>query len=81
MKNWLPPHWKVWLSVRRRLTCSDFDGDVTIEFGDESNAFFKNAFFVTDKERKEVAVFTEHFGYFVFKTYEEFKIQGSERPL
>ena len=42
-----------------------FEG-VRLRFDDGSEASFKYAFFVEDRERKELAVFTEHCGYHVF---------------
>lgn len=40
---------------------------VVIQYEDESQAVYRNAIAVCSEERKQVAVFTEHCGYLVFK--------------
>lgn len=73
----LPPHWQQWVrdwalkkSQGRFDTfgASDFRGTVRLRFVDGSYALFEHAFHALDEARKELAVFTEHCGYFVFSS-------------
>lgn len=54
------------------LSVYDFSENLNlkISFLDGSYAFFNDAFYWIDSERKEVAVFTEHCGYHIFNTGE-----------
>ena len=56
--------------TKEGLLCSDFSCDerVAIEFEDGSNALFNFAFALYDPEKHKVAVFTEHCGYFEFRS-------------
>ncbi|MGI8669547.1 MAG: hypothetical protein ACR2J3_06800 [Aridibacter sp.] len=45
---------------------SDFNYDLKIDFDDGSNAFFHYAFYMVNKEWREIAVFTKHNGYHIF---------------
>jgi hypothetical protein len=69
MFHYLPDHWRQWLHQRGRpLDVKDFgQTQVTLRFVDGSIAFFEYAFFAVDDERGELAVFTEHCGYHVFR--------------
>lgn len=53
---------------RKKLDTKDFDPKsiVKIRFDDESSAEFNQAFFIYSKELNEIAVFTEHCGYYIF---------------
>jgi len=51
---------------RDRLSASDFQFNLKINFEDSSFAFFHYAFYLLDRELNEVAVFTEHCGYHIF---------------
>ena len=72
----LPQRWKdkieIYLqkqgSKYKELSSYDFslNQNIKIIFDDGSNAFFKDSFYWTDSELKEVAVFTEHCGYHIF---------------
>jgi len=72
----LPGHWREWVEARaaqsgrgghQRLGAADFpNATVRLKFEDSSEASFRHAFFVEDRERNELAVFTEHCGYHVF---------------
>jgi hypothetical protein len=50
------------------LSAYDFSDNLNlkISFSDRSYAFFNDAFYWIDNERKEVAVFTEHCGCHIF---------------
>ena len=71
----LPQRWKDrihdYLSEKgskyMEFSAYDFSDNLNlkISFDDGSNAFFKDAFYWTDEEAKEVAVFTEHCGYHI----------------
>ncbi len=70
----LPAHWQDWISNHTRgrrhagLSAADFPSNgVRVQFADGSYALFRYAFVVHDDDRGEVAVFTEHCGYYVFK--------------
>ena len=54
--------------IKEGLLCTDFSPyeSVAIEFEDQSTALFKYAFALYDSEKRKVAVFTEHCGYFEF---------------
>lgn len=63
----LPEHWREWLRVKGRLGAGDFPlAGVRLRFEDGSEVSFRYAFFVEDRERNELAVFTEHCGTHVF---------------
>jgi phosphoribosylglycinamide formyltransferase-1 len=67
--KYLPLHWHEWLADNKggRLSASDFDGSVVIvDFEDGSSMRFNYAFYVVSEEHEELAVFTEHCGYYVF---------------
>lgn len=68
----LPEHWQKWVENHPDLSqgrCTpEFNGTVTLEWEDGSAAFFRYAFLVEDKDRKEILVLTEHCGYHVFRT-------------
>lgn len=87
MKNQdLPQRWKDRLenhlkkigSKYKELSASDFRNDLRFEFGDGSNALFFHAFYLTDKELNEIAVFTEHCGYHIFPLFDT-KIETFDR--
>jgi hypothetical protein len=68
MQHYLPDHWQQWLRERGRLSVADFgQSKVLLRFVDGSSAFFEYAFFTVDEKRGELAVFTEHCGYHVFR--------------
>jgi hypothetical protein len=72
----LPQKWKDRIEIYvkengskyKQLSAYDFslNQNIKITFDDGSYAFFKYAFYWTDDEAKEVAVFTEHCGYHIF---------------
>ena len=70
---YLPEHWRAWLCAYRprwngELSAYDFaDEDVQLRFEDGSGATFRYAFCAIDEGRNEIAVFTEHCGYHVFR--------------
>jgi phosphoribosylglycinamide formyltransferase-1 len=67
--KYLPQHWKDWIADNKggRLSASDFDGSVVlIDFEDGSHMRYNYAFYVVSEEHEELAVFTEHCGYYVF---------------
>ncbi len=67
--------------VAKGLSAYDFSPSESVEirFPDESHARFKFAFALISKERKMVAVFTEHCGYLEFPLLREMSvIQHSE---
>lgn len=72
--NYLPAHWQenVTEYLARpeaqydQISAADFINDLQIKFEDDSNAFFRYAFYLADDKAKEVAVFTEHCGYHVY---------------
>ncbi len=69
MDKYLPQHWRNWIVENKygKLMVCDFDGSVVlIDFEDGSSARFNYAFYVVSEEHKELAVFTEHCGYYVF---------------
>lgn len=53
---------------RSGLSAADFSARQTLKiiFQDGSFAFFRYAFYLLDREMKEVAVFTEHCGYHIY---------------
>jgi len=64
----LPAHWQQKIKDNNWFDLSQFKHTVQIQFEDGSNCWFNYAFVVEDEERKELAVFTEHSGYYVFAT-------------
>ncbi len=75
----LPPHWQEWVEhwardqsggKWNRLGAPDFNGCVKLTFPDDSHALFEHAFYAVDEDRQELAVFTEHCGYHVFRLTE-----------
>lgn len=77
MRNTVPDDWKPRLRAYLRerygedrdcLSAGDFSTEqsIIIRFQDGSQVLFRYAFAITDKPRREVAVFTEHCGYHVF---------------
>ncbi len=54
--------------VKNGLSLRDFqsNGEVELQFADQSHAKFNFAFFIASREKNAVAVFTEHCGYHVF---------------
>jgi len=76
----LPERWVERLMIHLRekhgkersgLSAADFSAKQTlkINFQDGSFAFFRYAFYLLDRELKEVAVFTEHCGYHIYPLY------------
>ena len=71
--QYLPDHWKAWLQAYRprwkgQLSAYDFlDEHVQIKFEDGSQATFQRSFCAVDDQHGELAVFTEHCGYHVFR--------------
>lgn len=64
----LPLHWRSWIDENKggKLTIDDFGfTNVNITFEDDSIMRMQYAFFAVDEARKELAVFTEHCGYYV----------------
>jgi hypothetical protein len=86
--EYLPSHWQrnvdKYLSrpeaEYRQISLADLLNDLRITFEDDSTAYFYYAFYLSDPETKEVAVFTEHCGYHVFpyfiKSLETINRQG-----
>jgi hypothetical protein len=66
--NNLPKHWQDYIKKNNWFDLSQFNSFVSIQFEDGSNMFFNYAFLVRDEQREEIAVFTEHCGYYVFPT-------------
>ena len=72
--DYLPAHWqeKVGEYLARpgaeynQISAADFVHDLRITFEDGSNVFFNYAFYLTDTEAQEIAVFTEHCGYHIY---------------
>lgn len=64
----LPEHWKTYISEKDWFQLEQFNSHVWIQFEDGSHCFFNYAFLVKDEERREIAVFTEHCGYYVFSS-------------
>lgn len=55
--------------LREGLSVPEFNGNcVTIVFIDNSYLHFRQAFLVSDEKHADFAVFTEHFGYFSWKS-------------
>ncbi len=63
----LPAHWQEYIRKQDWFDLKQFSSNVSIQFEDGSNCFFRYAFLVQDSDRGEIAVFTEHCGYFVFQ--------------
>lgn len=85
MKHHIPDHWKPLVRAhvlqtrgidRDSLGASDFPNDraVRVEWADKSFALFRYAFFLRDEAAQEVAVFTEHCGYYFLPTGDDFVI-------
>jgi hypothetical protein len=53
----------------------DFYERVLVNFYDGSTASLRDAFYVVDEEKKLLAIFTEHCGYFIFSA-EEIQVIG-----
>ena len=75
-QRYLPEHWNNWIKEfslaqsdgkYEKLGAGVFRGNIRLIFDDGSNAFFDGAFHVEDEERQEIAVFTEHCGYHIFR--------------
>jgi len=74
----LPTYWKEKIKnflatkgeQRNSLKAFDFDPNSTVRlsFEDGSSARFNQAFVLFCHERKEVGIFTEHCGYYVFQS-------------
>ena len=64
--NLLPKHWQDWIATEQWFSLNQFSSTVYVQFEDGSHCLFMYAFVVEDKERRELAVFTEHSGYYVF---------------
>ena len=47
---------------RKHLGASEFRHHVAMRFPDGSHALFRHAFYLTDRDLNEIAVFTEHCG-------------------
>lgn len=62
----LPKYWQDYIAERGWFNLRQFTHKVRIDFEDGSSCAFNYAFMVTDEARREVAVFTEHCGYYVF---------------
>ena len=74
----LPEHWNEWIRQYSKeksegkyesLGANDFLHVVTINFVDDSKAIFNGAFVAEDKEKEEIAIFTEHCGYHIFNSH------------
>ncbi len=61
----LPMHWQEYVRAKNWFDLSQFNSYVSIQLEDGSNMFFNYAFLVHDEEHDEIAVFTEHCGYYV----------------
>jgi hypothetical protein len=64
----LPKHWQELIEKNGWFDLRQFNFCVAIHYEDGSYMFFKYAFVVHDEGREEIAVFTEHCGYFVLPT-------------
>lgn len=72
--EYLPEHWQDNLREHLRSkgsrfnepSIADFTHDLRLTFEDGSYGFFIYAFFIADKGKHEVAVFTEHCGYHIY---------------
>lgn len=69
----LPSHWQDFIRDKDWFQLKQFNSHVWIQFEDGSHCFFNYAFMVEDEARGELAVFTEHCGYYIFS------IRGLER--
>jgi hypothetical protein len=67
---YMPPHWQEWVAKHPNLSkgmlTPEFNNSVRLQFEDGGFVFFNYAFAVVDEEHEEIAVFTEHCGYYVF---------------
>jgi hypothetical protein len=77
-QTYLPNHWNQWIekfALDRSdgkytdLNDSDFAKDLKLRFVDDSVVSFVGAFAVKNKQKEEIAVFTEHCGYHVFNMH------------
>ena len=71
--NNIPERWQESLEIHlnsngvmRQLSAGDFKNHVRLQLPDGSFAFFRNAFYLVNRDLKEIAVFTEHCGYHYF---------------
>jgi hypothetical protein len=64
----LPAHWQEYIKEKNWFDLQQFNGCVAVQYEDGSNMLFKYAFAVLDEKRNELAVFTEHCGYFVLSS-------------
>lgn len=69
----LPEHWQKWVEnhpqLGKGMAAPEFkDHCVTVHFEDGSYMFFEYAFLVEDEEHEDFAVFTEHCGYYSWKS-------------
>jgi hypothetical protein len=71
----LPKHWQKYIEDNDLFKLYDFTAVIRIELGDGSDMYLKYAMAVHDETRGELAVFTEHSGYYVFKTNPDFHWQ------
>lgn len=63
----IPENWKKWIVDNygeNGLNCGDFKDCVQLSFEDGSSAFFEYAFLA--EQDNQIAVFTEHCGYYFF---------------
>jgi len=90
----IPDHWRQWIrdyKMRRNerdkqdklilhLSAYDFPGDdVEIKFEDGSNMKINFAFYT--QVEQEIAVFSEHLGYFFFHSSQIIKIKGLKKQI
>ncbi|MCB1053071.1 MAG: hypothetical protein H6510_14670 [Acidobacteria bacterium] len=84
-QKYLPDHWNRWIEAYaltnsggqyRTLGASDFTQALKILFEDGSSATFHHAFAVKNSGLEELALFTEHCGYFVFHHHVIAKLEG-----
>lgn len=61
----------------RGLSANDFRDTLHFEFADHSEATFHYAFFLHLPHEKQVAVFTEHCGYFCFPQWVRVRSGGA----
>jgi len=86
MNNHVPEKWRSRLQKhiqkhsredRAYLLAGDFDvkNTVHIKFPDGSEMFLRYAFYIVDETNEEIAIFTEHCGYYFLKTMDlEYKM-------
>jgi len=51
---------------RKRLGAEDFRHSIVLHLPDKSFVYFNYAFYIVDREKNEVGIFTEHCGHHVF---------------